>query len=478
MTSTKQLHARAQALIAEHDIDTVEVAFADTQGHLRGKRIPATFFLARTGREGLRAGGRVVLLELALRAARAPALQPGLRHRRHDRRARPRDAETDAVARPRRACAWPIASASTTTSRSRWIRATSCAGRSSAARSAASSPVLATEIEFYLTDAETGQPVYDGIQCYSLQKGAEIEHVVGAHPARDRGLRHRRRGLEHRVRPGAGRDQLRPRPGDRGLRRHRSSSSRSCARSRATTACARRSWRSRSPASRATGCTCTTASCRTARTSSPQGTDDQPLGNASMRHWVAGLATHAAQLSLLANPTVNAYKRIEDYSFAPTRVSWGLDNRNVAVRCIPRRRRGLARRVPRRRRRRQPVPAGGRHAGRGHGRRRARAGAAARRPSRTPTPTSACRSCRARWAPRSRPGRRRRSRARRSASASPTTTRASPATTRRSTTRPSPTGKRSATGSSHSLVATRASARPTMTVDDRRDTCLREALAA
>ena len=55
-----------------------------------------------------------------------------------------------------------------------------------------------------------------------------------------------------------------------------------------------------------------------------------------MRHWVAGLATHAAQLALLANPTVNAYKRIEDYSFAPTRVSWGLDNRNVAVRCIPR----------------------------------------------------------------------------------------------------------------------------------------------
>ena len=66
-----------------------------------------------------------------------------------------------------------------------------------------------------------------------------------------------------------------------------------------------------------------------------QGSDDRPLGNASMRHWVAGLATHAAQLALLANPTVNAYKRIEDYSFAPTRVSWGLDNRNVAVRCIP-----------------------------------------------------------------------------------------------------------------------------------------------
>src|SRR6476619_4884256 len=52
MTSTKQLHARAQAIIAENDIDTVEVAFADTQGHLRGKRIPASFFLERSAEKG------------------------------------------------------------------------------------------------------------------------------------------------------------------------------------------------------------------------------------------------------------------------------------------------------------------------------------------------------------------------------------------------------------------------------------------
>ncbi len=52
MTSTKQLHARAQSIIAQYDIDTVEVAFADTQGHLRGKRIPASFFIASTGEKG------------------------------------------------------------------------------------------------------------------------------------------------------------------------------------------------------------------------------------------------------------------------------------------------------------------------------------------------------------------------------------------------------------------------------------------
>ena len=31
-------------------------------------------------------------------------------------------------------------------------------------------------------------------------------------------------------------------------------------------------------------------------------------------------------------PGVNAYKRLKDYTFAPNRVSWGHDNRSVAVR--------------------------------------------------------------------------------------------------------------------------------------------------
>ena len=185
------------------------------------------------------------------------------------------------------------------------------------------------------------------------------------------------------------------------------------------------------------------------------GTDEHALGNASMRHWVAGLTTHTAQIALLANPTVNAYKRIEDYSFAPTRVSWGLDNRNVAVRCIPQVGLGLARRVPRRLRRRQPLPADRRRAGRRHGRDRARARAAAdgrarRLRRRAPAAPAAHAGCRDRGlggdAVRARDVRRARSR---------TTTRRSRATTWRSTRPSSPTGKRSATGSSHSLGATR-----------------------
>jgi hypothetical protein len=206
-------------------------------------------------------------------------------------------------------------------------------------------------------------------------------------------------------------------------------------------------------------------------------TDADALGNASMRHWVAGLTTHAAQIALLANPTVNAYKRIEDYSFAPTRVSWGLDNRNVAVRCIPQV--GAGSRVEYRGGAADANPylltAGVLAAGLdGSSASWSCPDAGARRLRRQ----GLVRSCHARWAPRSTPGRPRRSRARRSVSDSRTITRRWRATTWRCMTRSSPTGKRSATGSSHSLGATRKIEGMTTTVHDRRDTCPREALAA
>jgi glutamine synthetase len=56
--------------------------------------------------------------------------------------------------------------------------------------------------------------------------------------------------------------------------------------------------------------------------------------NALMSHWIAGLLEHACSMSLIASPTANGVKRIQPYTFAPTHVHWGLDNRTVLVRCI------------------------------------------------------------------------------------------------------------------------------------------------
>ena len=62
--------------------------------------------------------------------------------------------------------------------------------------------------------------------------------------------------------------------------------------------------------------------------------DSNGSPNELMGHWVAGLLAHATALSLPACPTANGPKRIRPYTFAPTHVHWGLDNRSVLARCI------------------------------------------------------------------------------------------------------------------------------------------------
>jgi glutamine synthetase len=62
--------------------------------------------------------------------------------------------------------------------------------------------------------------------------------------------------------------------------------------------------------------------------------DDPPLRSKLMRRYLGGLLAHQLELQAVNCPTINAYKRVEDYSFSPTQVSWGLDHRLVAVRSV------------------------------------------------------------------------------------------------------------------------------------------------
>jgi glutamine synthetase len=56
--------------------------------------------------------------------------------------------------------------------------------------------------------------------------------------------------------------------------------------------------------------------------------------NETMSNWLAGLLKHAPALGLLGAPTANGPRRIDPYTFAPTHIHWGLDNRTVLARCI------------------------------------------------------------------------------------------------------------------------------------------------
>jgi glutamine synthetase len=56
--------------------------------------------------------------------------------------------------------------------------------------------------------------------------------------------------------------------------------------------------------------------------------------NELMASWIAGLLEHAASTVLLGAPNSNGGKRIRPYTFAPTHIHWGSDNRTVLARCV------------------------------------------------------------------------------------------------------------------------------------------------
>lgn len=49
-------------------------------------------------------------------------------------------------------------------------------------------------------------------------------------------------------------------------------------------------------------------------------------------NFIGGQIKHANSMCCLVNPTVNSYKRFEDYRFAPTTISWGYEHRGAMIR--------------------------------------------------------------------------------------------------------------------------------------------------
>ena len=55
-----------------------------------------------------------------------------------------------------------------------------------------------------------------------------------------------------------------------------------------------------------------------------------PLG----KNYLGGLLHHALASTVLANPTINGYRRFRINSLAPDRVAWGYDHRGVMLRVL------------------------------------------------------------------------------------------------------------------------------------------------
>jgi glutamine synthetase len=59
--------------------------------------------------------------------------------------------------------------------------------------------------------------------------------------------------------------------------------------------------------------------------------------SAELEQFTAGVLLHAPALMAFLNPTINAYRRIQPDSLAPTHANWGWDNRSSFIRIPPER---------------------------------------------------------------------------------------------------------------------------------------------
>ena len=66
-----------------------------------------------------------------------------------------------------------------------------------------------------------------------------------------------------------------------------------------------------------------------ADTAAPMGLSD------AGRHYIGGVLEHAPAMTAIAAPNVTSYKRFTPGTWAPTRASWGLDNRTAMLRVVP-----------------------------------------------------------------------------------------------------------------------------------------------
>jgi glutamine synthetase len=60
---------------------------------------------------------------------------------------------------------------------------------------------------------------------------------------------------------------------------------------------------------------------------------DEPISPLA-RQFAGGVLAHMAGACVFTTPTINGYKRLKPYSFAPDRASWAVENRGAAVRVI------------------------------------------------------------------------------------------------------------------------------------------------
>jgi glutamine synthetase len=315
----------------ERDIHTVECAFPDAHGILRGKRIPVQQFLdrAHTGFD---------IANAALIWNRTCDVLQDVEYANFDTGYPDMSAVADlSTFRP---IPWRPGSASVLCSCHEHDGSdVSVSTRSilakivDEARGMGYEPMVAAELEFYILDRD-GNPLYPKVDCYSLTRGATLERFL--EPLRRRfeefGISIEACNTEY----GPAQVEVNIRYADAIRTADNAALFRAGVREMAEERGLRVSFMAKPYADQS-------GSGFHVHQSLAVGGDRRNLfaeaghdleGSPVLRRFLAGLLAHIGPFTALGSPAVNDYKRVAGYTFAPVNVCWGIDNRTVAVRAI------------------------------------------------------------------------------------------------------------------------------------------------
>ncbi len=315
------------SLAATGAVHTVEVAAPDTQGHLRGKRVPIARFLASIATAGVNIADAMFVFDILndlpdndfvnmdtgyLDCRLVPDI-PTTRIFTH----RPGYALVLTEALDHRNERHPLAP--------RGVLATQverCAALGI-------DPYVATELEFYLCTPDW-QPAMNDVQYSSLTQRLDLEEVL--HDMRNAiagaGIEVESSNLEY----GPGQVEVNTGPSDAMTMADSTAVFKSIVKQVAFAHDLRATFMPKPWADQSGSGMHIHTSLKANGRNAFADSDGEP--NDLMSHWLAGQLEHASALAVLGAPTLNGPRRVRPYTFCPTHIHWGLDNRTVMARCI------------------------------------------------------------------------------------------------------------------------------------------------
>jgi len=188
-------------------------------------------------------------------------------------------------------------------------------------------PLVGSELEFYLFDSNK-KPVFEGVQCYSLYRGAELEYVI----------REMRDGLEKfgipleafHIEYGPGQIEVIPEYGDVLEMADKTVLIKNAVKEVARKHNLYASFMPKPWTNESGSGFHVHQSLWNEDLTVNYFESDKSIADS----YLAGLLKFSRDFNALVSPTINDYKRFQENSFAPTNVTWAQNNRTVSTRSL------------------------------------------------------------------------------------------------------------------------------------------------